>query len=194
MKPTKKRSKNRKTKSPQTEASSPTEPGLQLGSSLYPPALTETLDSTSQSRSSDLAWLSDAFSSLSVDQIASAYDVAGCDPFKAAGILGTHLEEEALEQDQRIKGPTVNEGPSQKKSRKARPRKIAASCGMVSSVIGKRPHLKMNETDILQGEGDFESKNGEEAEQFLCSMLGEESELGPGVVRDILGNKVYCFN
>lgn len=194
MKPSKRKSKNRKAKSPQIEASSPIDPGPQLSSSESPLAPSETLNSTSQSRSGDLAWLFDVFSSLSVDQIESAYNEAGCDPFKAAGILGTHLEEEALEQDRRITGPTVSEASSQKKLRKARPRRVAVSCGMVSTVIGKvheSPRSKINGTNIIQG--DVELKKNEEAEEFLCSMLGEESDLGLGVVRDILGNRFHCL-
>jgi hypothetical protein len=31
----------------------------------------------------------------------------------------------------------------------------------------------------------------EEAEQFLCSMLGDNSELGMGVVRDVLGETFF---
>jgi hypothetical protein len=167
----KKRSRNQKTISSQTE----------------PVSLAETLPSTSQLRSTDLAGLSEAFSSLSVDQIESAYDAAGCDPFKAAGILGTHLEDVSSG----IKGPTVNAaGPAHKKSSKARRRQVVVSCGMVSSVIGKRLQPEMKETNIIQGEGHVDSKNGENAERFLCSVLGEDSELDLDTVRDIFGNKI----
>jgi hypothetical protein len=35
----------------------------------------------------------------------------------------------------------------------------------------------------------------EEAEQFLCSMLGDNSELGMGVVRDVLGEAFFtCWS
>jgi hypothetical protein len=169
----KKRSRNQKTISSQTE------PVSQSGCSQSPLALAETLPSTSQLRSTDLAGLSEAFSSLSVDQIESAYE--------AAGILGTHLEDVSSG----IKGPTVNDdGPAHKKSSKARRRQVVVSCGMVSSVIGKRLQPEMKETNIIQGEGHVDSKNGENAERFLCSVLGEDSELDLDTVRDIFGNKI----
>jgi hypothetical protein len=43
-------------------------------------------------------------------------------------------------------------------------------------------------------EGDVGSKNSEDAEQFLRSVLGEESELGLDVVIDVLGSEIYCLN
>ncbi|KAJ4752471.1 SMR domain-containing protein [Rhynchospora pubera] len=183
MKPSKKKSKNRKTKSPQTKASPSIDPNLQQPL----PIPDETLDSTSQSRSRDLAWLSDAFSSLSVAQIESTYDQAGCDPFKAAGILGTHLEEEKKEHDRRNVGSTLREGSSQRKAKRGRPRNVAISTGIVSSVIGKGyvgSRSESNENGRIQGEVRY---TAEEAEEFLCSMLGDESDLGMAVVRDILG-------
>ncbi|XP_078175325.1 SMR domain-containing protein At5g58720-like [Carex rostrata] len=179
MNPSKKKPKNRKTKPPKTESTPTTDPDLHQSSSRSPLVPTQTLTCTSQSRSSDLAWLHDVFTSLSVDQIESAYTEAGCDTFKAAGILGTHLEVE--QEDQHNKEPTVSENSSQKKAKKARPRHVVVSSGMVSGVIGKEytgSHSESN--DKIQ-------RDVEEAEGFLCSMLGENSDLGMGVVRDILG-------
>jgi hypothetical protein len=187
MKPSKKKPKNRETKPPQIESSPPADPDLHQSSSRSPLVPTQTLTSTSQSRSSDLAWLSDAFFSLSIDQIESAYNEAGCDAFKAAGILGTHLEMEHEEEDRHNMGPAVSENSSQKKAKKVRPRHVAVSSGMVSSVIGKHytgSHSESN--DKIQRDLEFKY-SAEEAEEFLCSMLGENSDLGMGVVRDILG-------
>jgi len=108
--------------------------------------------------------------------------VAGCDPFKAAGILGTHLEA--------VSSGVNDDGPAHKKSSKAQRRQVIVSCGMVSSVIGKRLRPDMKETNIVQGEGHVDSKNGEDAERFLCSVLGEDSELDLDTVRDIVGNEI----
>lgn len=146
MEPSKKKPKIQMTKPPKLVSSPPTEPDMHQIS---------TLTSTSQSSSSDLSWLSDAFSSLSVDQIELAYDEAGCDTFKAAGILGTHLEVEQEEEYGCNTGPTAKDYTGS--------------------------HSKSN---------DKIRTDAEEAEGFLRSMLGEISDLGMGVVRDILGKKV----
>ncbi|RWW33789.1 hypothetical protein BHE74_00010195 [Ensete ventricosum] len=137
-----------------------------------------------------LKWLIDAFSSVAVDQIASAFREAGGDPFKAAGILGAQLDDPAV-------GPAggreaMGSGNGFAGSRKHK--RVAAATGMVSDVIGKgySGGGRRNKDRILthlQSKGRMNRMySGEEAEQFLCSMLGDDSELGMGVVRDVLGN------
>ncbi|RRT66471.1 hypothetical protein B296_00014698 [Ensete ventricosum] len=137
-----------------------------------------------------LKWLIDAFSSVSVDQIASAFREAGGYPFKAAGILGAQLDDPAV-------GPAggreaMGSGNGFAGSRKHK--RVAAATGMVSDVIGKgyTGGGRRNKDRILthlQSKGRMNRMySGEEAEQFLCSMLGDDSELGMGVVRDVLGN------
>lgn len=87
------------------------------------------------------------------------------------------------EEDQHNMGQTVSENYSQKKAKKARPRHVVVSSGMVSGVIGK------DYTGSHSESNDKIQRDVEEAEEFLCSMLGENSDLGMGVVRDILGKK-----
>jgi hypothetical protein len=72
---------------------------------------------------------------------------------------------------------------------------------MIADVIGKdytRPATppvsapnawKVRDEERDSGSG-ARKYSVEEAEQFLCSMLGDNSELGMGVVRDVLVNKV----
>jgi len=70
---------------------------------------------------------------------------------------------------------------------------------MVADVIGKGytrpattpvspPNAWKSRDQERDGGGSSARKYSvEEAEQFLCSMLGDNSELGMGVVRDVLG-------
>jgi len=77
---------------------------------------------------------------------------------------------------------------------------------MVADVIGKEytrpattPVSVPNAWKGRDGERDGGSGGRkysvEEAEQFLCSMLGDNSELGMGVVRDVLGETFFtCWS
>ncbi|CAL9195857.1 unnamed protein product [Musa hybrid cultivar] len=135
-----------------------------------------------------LNWLIDAFTSVSVDQIASAYREAGGDPFKAAGILGAQLDDPAVGPagGREVMGSGNGFGGSRRHKR------VAAATGMVSDVIGKgySGGGRRNKDRIvtnLQSKGCMNRMyKVEEAQQFLCSMLGDESELGMGVVTDVL--------
>ncbi|KAG9454003.1 hypothetical protein H6P81_006907 [Aristolochia fimbriata] len=98
-------------------------------------------------------------------------------------------------------GHRVLEGSGDEKSRenllgsfrRSRKQKIvAASAGMVSNFLSKdyvRPSAKNEGRNIgrsnLKGNTRLLLTN-EEAEEFLCSMLGNESEIHMGVVRDVL--------
>jgi hypothetical protein len=149
----------------------------------------------------DLAWLLDAFASATIDQVDSAYRGAGGDAFLAAGILGATLDAR----------PPDHGSAGRKPCRK--PKKVAcAASGMVTDVIGKdytRPaHSPVSVGNPWKGKGALSASNEckggaageghagrnysvEDAEQFLCSMLGDNSELGMGVVRDVLGEPFY---
>jgi hypothetical protein len=77
---------------------------------------------------------------------------------------------------------------------------------MVADVIGKE-YTRSAANSVVSmpnawkgrdGESDGDGSGGrkdsvEEAEQFLCSMLGDNSELGMGVVRDVPGEHVRHF-
>ncbi|XP_074568437.1 SMR domain-containing protein At5g58720 [Curcuma longa] len=135
-----------------------------------------------------LEWLIDAFSSsVSLDQIDSACREAGGDAFKAAGILGSQLDDpgEKLPEGKRV-------GAVRKQKR------APASTGIVPDVIGKGYTGSVRRS--RDGGSNLQFKDGtkrmysvEEAEQFLCSMLGHMSEITMDVVRDVLdqcGNSV----
>lgn len=70
---------------------------------------------------------------------------------------------------------------------KSKMKKVVASAGTVSALLGKDYMMSVpkKSSSRLKGfsNGDFFSK--EDAEQFLCSMLGEECELSLAVVRDV---------
>ncbi|OAY82118.1 SMR domain-containing protein [Ananas comosus] len=137
----------------------------------------------------DLDWLIDAFGSVSVDQIESVYREAGGDAYKAAGILGAHLEDPGEAPASSGGGCGRGDGGGGGGGRRARrkPKRVAAATGMVSDVIGK----SYSSPEEREGRAEEEKRRGdaevEDAEQFLCSMLGDSSDLGMGVVRDVLG-------
>ncbi|ONM28314.1 SMR domain-containing protein [Zea mays] len=158
----------------------------------------------------DLTWLLDAFASATFDQIDSAYREAGGDPFVAAGILSSTQDTHPPQPPQPAPQPPPPPDLSPRSGsggRKAgrRPKRVAvAATGMVADVIGKeytRPAANSvvsmpNAWKGRDGESDGSGSGGrkdsvEEAEQFLCSMLGDNSELGMGVVRDVLGQYGY---
>ncbi|PUZ58754.1 hypothetical protein GQ55_5G533700 [Panicum hallii var. hallii] len=156
----------------------------------------------------DLAWLLDAFASATIDQVDSAYREAGGDPFLAAGILGSTQDTQPPQPPQPAPQPPPPPDLSPRSGsggRKAgrRPRRVAvAATGMIADVIGKdytRPATppvsapnawKVRDEERDSGSG-ARKYSVEEAEQFLCSMLGDNSELGMGVVRDVLGQYGY---
>ncbi|OQU86087.1 SMR domain-containing protein At5g58720 isoform X1 [Sorghum bicolor] len=156
----------------------------------------------------DLTWLLDAFASATIDQIDSAYREAGGDPFVAAGILGSTQDTQPPQPPQPAPQPPPPPDLSPRSGsggRKAgrRPKRVAvAATGMVADVIGKeytRPVTAPVSVPNAWKGRDVERDGGsggrkysvEEAEQFLCSMLGDNSELGMGVVRDVLGQYGY---
>ncbi|RLN23134.1 SMR domain-containing protein [Panicum miliaceum] len=156
----------------------------------------------------DLAWLLDAFASATIDQVDSAYREAGGDPFLAAGILGSTQDTQPPQPPQPAPQPPPPPDLSPRSGsggRKAgrRPKRVAvAATGMVADVIGKdytrpatppvsAPNAWKGRDPERDGGSGARKYSVEEAEQFLCSMLGENSELGMGVVRDVLGQYGY---
>lgn len=67
-------------------------------------------------------------------------------------------------------------------------KRVIAATGTVSTVLGKdyvRSTLKRDSKNKFM-EFDHGKISQQEAEQFLCSMLGDDCELSMGVVRDVL--------
>jgi hypothetical protein len=202
------------------EASTFTSACFTAGSSSSGPASTSSFSAFSSSGSSaagedrrDLAWLLDAFASATIDQVESAYREAGGDPFLAAGILGSTQDTQPPQPPQPAPQPPPPPDLSPRSGsggRKAgrRPKRVAvAATGMVADVIGKdytRPTATATTTtppvtapSPWKGRDDGGPAgckySAEEAEQFLCSMLGDNFELGMGVVRDVLGESFFSL-
>ncbi|KAI7757938.1 hypothetical protein M8C21_007674 [Ambrosia artemisiifolia] len=71
--------------------------------------------------------------------------------------------------------------------------KVVVATGMVGSVLGKDyvPSTSRKRGVVkLKGGGDGDVSH-EEAEQFLCSMLSDDCELGMGLVKDVLCQTAY---
>lgn len=130
--------------------------------------------------------LVEAFSSLSFDEVISAYQAAGEDANKAAAILSADL----------MGAGEAGDGVQEEKSASGGRRKkiITSSTGMVSSFMGKG----YVGNGSSRGSGLIESKGAggrsrwrEEAEEFLFSMLGVECHLNFGVVRDVFCKFIF---
>ncbi|KAG1335108.1 SMR domain-containing protein [Cocos nucifera] len=187
MKPSKKQSKKKRKPS----SASPPKPAVLGGGDDSRIVKEERREGEDEERKA-LDWLIDAFTSVSLDQVKSALRETGGDPYKAAGILGAQLEDpgEGSAASLATNGAKKGLGGSWKQKR------VAAATGMVSDVIGKgylKPLAFCGEgrrksDGSLEGKGAVKRLYGvEEAEEFLYSMLGESSELGMGVVKDVLG-------
>lgn len=74
------------------------------------------------------------------------------------------------------------------RNKNAKPKKIVAATGTVSSILGKAYVNSALKKSSNKGKRiNQECGNGEDREQFLFSMLGVDSELDMSVVRDVLG-------
>ncbi|KAM6578235.1 hypothetical protein CsatB_030072 [Cannabis sativa] len=150
--------------------------------------------------------LAEAFSSASLDDAISAYREAKGDPDKAAEILGRSLYESSDDpstsstsgecsgsgsSDGYVEMSYVDNFVKEKDSRACKQKRQIAATGTVSTVLGKEYMNSSPRKDPRTmsmklkgfGNGGFDE---EKAEQFLCSMLGEESELNLAIVRDVL--------
>lgn len=144
------------------------------------------------------------FPSVSVEEAASAYEEANGDLNKAAEILGS-LVESGEDKSTTSSVSSWNTGSSSCTSapeemfgedhkaqcgirQKSKMKKVVASAGTVSTVLGKGyvSSLPKKNSSRFKGFNVDSYSSKEDAEQFLCSMLGEESQLSFAVVRDVL--------
>ncbi|PKA54453.1 hypothetical protein AXF42_Ash000286 [Apostasia shenzhenica] len=186
MKPSKE--KKKKGRGQVNPSSSPLPPVLPKSPKLEFGEDRETRDPEDEEQRA-LDWLIAAFPLISLEQINSARRVAGGDAYKAAGILSAEL----LDPGRSPGSAVVKRG-----ARKAK--RLTASTGMVSDVIGKdylKPFLGCG-SGKRDGGGQVELEgravlpySSEEAEQFLCSMLGDGTEIGMGIVKDVLSQCGY---
>ncbi|CAH9074415.1 unnamed protein product [Cuscuta epithymum] len=155
----------------------------------------------------EIMWmrLLEPFTSVSIDQAASAYREANGDLNRAAEILG-NLGETAEDQSttssiSRWYASSSSSELSEEDHcaqyrvlQKSKTKKFVASAGTVSTVLGK-DYVSSLPKKQLSGQKKFglESYSKEESEQFLCSMLGEECHLSLAVIRDVLCECGYDF-
>ncbi|XP_004240401.1 SMR domain-containing protein At5g58720 [Solanum lycopersicum] len=147
--------------------------------------------------------LTEAFTSVSMEEATCAYEEANGDLNKAMEILGDMVERKEEDKITTCSSSSGNVGSSLDSSnsevfvgghswqnsvqRKAKVKKLVAATGTVSTMIGKdyvRTTTKKS-CSKLKGLHDETSSN-EDVEQFLYSMLGEDSDLSLAVVRDVL--------
>lgn len=147
--------------------------------------------------------LTDAFSSVSMEEAKCVYKEANGDLNKAMAILGDMVEHKEEDKITSCSSSSGNVGSSLDSSnsdvfvgghswqnsvqRKAKTKKLVAATGSVSAMIGKdyvRTTPKKN-CSKFKGLND-EALGNDDVEQFLCSMLGEDSDLSLAVVRDVL--------
>lgn len=164
-----------------------------------------------------LVALMEAFDSISVEEAEEAYREAKGDINKAAQILENLMENSedpstssfssglsgfglgsssssstgssSASRDGFLEGNLVNRKGFRGGNKQKR---VLAVTGTVSTVLGKEYVKASPRRDSMKakdfGNGVVEK---EEAEQFLCSMLGNDCELSMGVVRDVLGQCGY---
>ncbi|XP_068310377.1 SMR domain-containing protein At5g58720-like [Pyrus communis] len=158
--------------------------------------------------------LTEVFSSVSLDDAIYAYREADGDANKAAEILelavaGTESSEEPFTSSTTgggsDAGSSSGSGSSEgfesgciqnlvsEKGFRGKQKRVVAAAGTVSTVLSKeyvssipRRGPTSSEMSKRKDFGNGGAAGEEEAEQFLCSMLGDESDLSLAVVRDVL--------
>ncbi|KAL0289941.1 UNVERIFIED_CONTAM: SMR domain-containing protein [Sesamum calycinum] len=146
------------------------------------------------------------FASVSVEEAASTYREAASDLSKAAEIPTTSavLEEQSATCSSSSRnydaGSSSSSNASEvfgvannflqdgfKQKSKHKLKKVVASAGTVSTVLGK-DYVRSIPKKVSSKMKGFREENWskEEAEQFLCSMLGDDCELSLAVVSDVL--------
>lgn len=150
--------------------------------------------------------LLETFASVSLEEAASAYREAKGDQSKAAEILTKSEALENLSTTCSSSSGNYDVGSSSSSSvsdvfgdannilqdgfmQRSKPKlkKVIASAGTVSTMLGKDYVRSIPKKGSSKWNGVHEEGwNKEEAEQFLCSMLGDDCELSLAVVRDVL--------
>lgn len=132
--------------------------------------------------------LIEAFSSYSLQQVKSAYQEADGDPFRTAEILGASSAESTMCRSSTGQPSTGNKGGGKRKQKK-----VVASTGLVANVISKEYGGSVSAERGKRSECSRPKRHWnmyysqEEAEEFLCSMLGGSCDLDPAVVKDVFG-------
>ncbi|XP_074289927.1 SMR domain-containing protein At5g58720 [Silene latifolia] len=149
--------------------------------------------------------LVEAFSLASIEEAQAAYREANGDPNKAADILSDNSE--AYQASCSSSNQSSNGGSSSTSSngdtvacaefRGNKGKKVVAAAGTISNFLGKDYVSDTSRKEVVKEKGfgchggggggcGGKVNNVEEAEQFLCSMLGDDCELGMAIVKDVL--------
>ncbi|CAI0540701.1 unnamed protein product [Linum tenue] len=156
-----------------------------------------------------LGALMEAFDSASIDDAAAAYKEANGDVNRAAEILTTMTDNTDVSSgvsgfdtgsgsgsscssasssgssEGSMEGHLISGGKGFRGNNKQK--KVVAVTGTVSTLLGKE-YVKASQRRDSSKSKEFGNgaPDREDAAQFLCSMLGEDSELNLAVVRDVL--------
>lgn len=157
--------------------------------------------------------LTEVFSSASLEDAISAYREANGDPDAAAKILGRALLDNAdypctssstssgascsssgsSSSDWFVESGCIQNLVNEKRFKGSNQKKVIAATGTVSTVLGKDYVMSTpRKVSKMKGLGNGVAAK-EEAEQFLCSMLGDDSGLTFSVVRDVLCEYYYFY-
>ena len=142
--------------------------------------------------------LVEAFSLSSIREASMAYEIAGGDPDRASEILRKGSSDRFEDSFSCFSYGSSSSGGSSggggssscsglelgSKGGRQQKKKVVASTGTVSTVLGKEYVRRNNIRN--KGFSSNEVFEMEEAEQFLCSMLGDDSDINLAVVRDVL--------
>lgn len=145
-----------------------------------------------------LEWLLDAFPSMSLEQIASAYSASNCDLYNSAHILaGATSPSSSSIKD----GDNADHGHAVVKDRdknnykinkntKKKNKKISVCTGTVSSVVGNG-YLRTVPMKTQGKKPQQDQRQEMHVEEFLYAMMGDGWQLDRDVVRTVLSQCGY---
>ncbi|XVE59411.1 hypothetical protein DITRI_Ditri05aG0044200 [Diplodiscus trichospermus] len=152
--------------------------------------------------------LMEAFCSISLEEATSAYNQANGDLDNAAEILSSLVDNDNESEDPEPSTSSISSGSSSSGSSGSgfaetgclqdlnsgmgrcrggkQKKRVVAATGTISTVLGKE-YVRATPRGCSAAEAPARSVFvKEDAEQFLCSMLGDKCELSMAVVRDVL--------
>lgn len=156
----------------------------------------KAVEANEEDEKSKVNTLSEAFSLASLDDAVSAYREASSDPERAAYSAedastssSSGLSSGSGSSEGFVETGYVQNVVNGKGLRGSKQKRVIAATGTVSTVLGK-DYVKASPCSRSGWAKSRGFSNGvveeEDAEQFLCSMLGDECELSMAVVRDVL--------
>lgn len=163
----------------------------------------KAVEANEEDEKSKVNTLSEVFSLASLDDAVSAYREASSDPERAAYSAedastssSSGLSSGSGSSEGFVETGYVQNVVNGKGLRGSKQKRVIAATGTVSTVLGK-DYVKASPCPRSGWAKSRGFSNGvveeEDAEQFLCSMLGDECELSMAVVRDVLCKYLLQF-